>query len=397
MKILSLFDGMACGMLAMQGVGVPIDSYVAFEKDPHAVQTSTHNFPTIDHRGDVFPANFSEFRGFDFLIGGSPCTFWSIAQKNNRETEATGMGWELFQQYARALREAQPTYFIYENNKSMSVAIKESISSTFGFEPTLINSALVSAQTRQRLYWVGRRDIDGTYRPVSVSQPDDRGLLIKDVLDGPESTRVPEYGASGKSRPVTACYMHKGDGEGSLATEAFPVNPNKQVRDYVAEPVRVGALPRPNGEISTSQAFRVYSISGKSVNLTAGGGGAGGKTGLYAVPLLGHATPCAWDENGKPVKATSGSDGKSHAVYEVRGGQITIKGRKCPIRLPDGFYIIRKLTVAECKRLQTVPDSYEFPVSNAQAYKMLGNGWTIEVIKHLILAALADGDDAWLL
>ena len=148
------------------------------------------------------------------------------------------------------------------------------------------------------------------------------------------------------------------------------------------KPNRVGALPRPNGELSTSQAFRVYDISGKSVNLTSGGGGAGGKTGLYAIPVE--------FENDMPTKAISQSDGKTYAVYSAVNGYITIKSKEYPIKLRDGYYIIRKLSVNECKRLQTVPDWYEFPVSNAQAYKMLGNGWTVEVIAHLIRACFKE-------
>ena len=177
MKVLSLFDGMACGMLAMQKAGIEVDSYVAYEIDKYAVQTSTHNFPMIEHKGDVFAADFTEYKGFDFLIGGSPCTYWSIAKTTNRETVASGMGWELFSQYVRALHEAKPMYFIYENNKSMSNAIRASITETFGFEPICINSALVSAQNRQRLYWVGKRNPDGTYSKVHVDQPDDRGSV----------------------------------------------------------------------------------------------------------------------------------------------------------------------------------------------------------------------------
>lgn len=184
MNILSLFDGMACGYIAMLGAGVEVDRYVAFEIDKYAVKTSSHNFPNIEHKGDVFDADFTEYQGFDFLVGGSPCTYWSIAQKNGRETEASGMGWELFQQYVRALHEAKPKYFIYENNKSMSKAIRASIDEAFGFEAVLINSALVSAQNRQRLYWVGRRNADGTYSKVSVEYPIDRGVLLKDVLEG---------------------------------------------------------------------------------------------------------------------------------------------------------------------------------------------------------------------
>lgn len=183
MKILSLFDGMACGALAMQAAGIEIEKYIAYEVDKYAIQTAQHNFPFIEERGDVFKADFTEYVGFDYLIGGSPCTYWSIAQTKNRETVASGMGWELFSQYVRALHEAKPRFFLYENNKSMSAAIRASITETFGFEPILINSALVSAQNRQRLYWCGIRQADGTYRKADIQQPADRGILLKDILE----------------------------------------------------------------------------------------------------------------------------------------------------------------------------------------------------------------------
>jgi DNA (cytosine-5)-methyltransferase 3A len=116
--------------------------------------------------------------------------------------------------------------------------------------------------------------------------------------------------------------------------------------------------------------------------------GAGAKTGLYAIECNPpYATPVEWDESGKPIKAVSAADGKTYTVYEVKDRQITIKGKTYPIKLPDGFYIIRKLTVRECMRLQTVPEWYEFPVSDSQAYKMLGNGWTCSIIAHLIKGA----------
>jgi DNA (cytosine-5)-methyltransferase 3A len=456
MKILSLFDGMACGMLAMQSAGVRVDRYVAFEIDKYAVQTSTHNFPMIEHRGDVFQADFTEFSGFDFLVGGSPCTYWSIAQKNNRETEASGMGWELFSQYVRALHEAKPMYFIYENNKSMSNAIRESITEAFGFEPVCINSALVSAQNRQRLYWVGRRNPDGTYSRVKVEQPEDRGILLREVLDGlalkekanclcgnrggcslghdlekqkhnyvavPVSygrelteremdymvreikggrnhfdfgyiqdgtkdkgacptanvskgvpynvccipVRIPEYGDEDKARPLGANYSNNC---GGFEHRMFSNNPNKQQVDMVAQPVRIGTYQRDDGAMIDHQQTRIYSTEGKSVTLCGNGGGMGAKTGLYAIP----------------TEAVGCEDGKTYTVYQVRDGQITIKGKQYPIKLSDGYYIIRKLTVSECKRLQTVPEWYEFPVSDTQAYKMLGNGWTVEVIAHLIKA-----------
>src|SRR5574344_855215 len=186
MKVLSLFDGMACGMIAMQLAGIEVESYDAYEIDKYAIKTAQHNFPRIKEHGDVFGADFTKYDGVDFLIGGSPCTYWSTAQTKNRETVASGMGWELFSQYVRALHEAKPKYFIYENNKSMSKDIRASIDETFGFEAALINSALVSAQNRQRLYWVGKRNDDGTYSKVMVEQPEDRGILLKDVLDSVE-------------------------------------------------------------------------------------------------------------------------------------------------------------------------------------------------------------------
>ena len=350
MKVLSLFDGMACGMLAFNEVGVEIESYDAYEIDKYAIKTATHNFPIIKENGDVFTAVFTKYRGVDFLIGGSPCTYWSIAQKNNRETEASGMGWELFKQYVRALKEAEPKYFIYENNYSMSAAIRESINNAFGFEAVFINSALLSAQNRKRLYWVGKRNADGTYSKVDVKLPEDRGILLRDILESDEDLTTND-----KAFCLTASY------NGAVAWNTIERNQ----RNVVEEPVRVGALPRPNGELSTSQAKRIYSIDGKSVNLVANGGGEGAKTGLYAVPT-------------------------NKSIYEVKDGTITIRGKQYPIKLADGYYTIRKLTVTECKRLQTVPEWYEFNVSNAQAYKMLGNGWTVAVIAHLIRSALTN-------
>lgn len=129
-KILSLFDGMSCGYLAFQKSNVPIDRYVAYEIDEDAIKVSSHNFPDIERNGDVFKGDFTQYAGFDFLIGGSPCTYWSLAQTRNREVHAEGLGWELFSQYVRALHESKPKYFIYENNKSMSDAIRRSIDQT---------------------------------------------------------------------------------------------------------------------------------------------------------------------------------------------------------------------------------------------------------------------------
>ena len=409
-KVLSLFDGMACGMIAMQLAGVEVESYDAYEIDKYAIKTAQHNFPMIKEHGDVFDADFTQYDGVDFMVGGSPCTYWSIAQTKNRETVASGIGWELFSQYVRALHEAKPKYFIYENNKSMSKEIRASIDKEFGFEAVLINSALVSAQNRQRLYWVGKRNDDGTYSKVLVEQPEDRGILLRDILENgtvwqeksynlttrccgaiPEDTlkrhrhtMVAEpieprcvaqrgrYPENPKSRvaglPTEQMFEARQDGKTNTLTTV-------QKDNLVAEPVRIGTIENDaKNPTHDSQQYRVYSPDGKGVTLCGNGGGLGAKTGLYAIPTM-------------PVKEAT-SIGKEITIYEVKDGKITIKGKQYPIKLKDGYYIIRKLTVRECMRLQTVPEWYEFPVSDSQAYKMLGNGWTCEVIAHLIRSAI---------
>ena len=339
MKVLSLFDGMSCGMLAMLEAGVKVDRYVAYEIDKYAVRTSSHNFPMIEQRGDVFQADFTEFAGFDWLVGGSPCTYWSTAQTKNRETVASGMGWELFSQYVRALHEAKPKYFIYENNKSMSKAIRASIDETFGFEAVLINSALVSAQNRQRLYWVGKRNDDGTYSKVLVEQPEDRGILLRDILETGVCWRD-------KSYTLDANY-YKGGIEYSPLDNCDVVITDNNIRCSYKD----GS--------GTAMGYSVYFDDVKSPTVISG--------------------------NAARMKIIERvSDKKQYLFYEVRNGLITIKGKQYPIKLKDGYYIIRKLTVRECMRLQTVPEWYEFPVSDSQAYKMLGNGWTVDVIAHIL-------------
>ena len=320
-KVLSLFDGMACGMIAFKQLGIEVDEYHAYEIDKYTIQVSKHNFPEIIHHGDVFEGNFTEYRNFDYLIGGSPCTYWSIAQfADRRETVASGMGWELFSQYVRALHEAKPKYFLYENNKSMSNEIYKSISETFGFEPIMINSALVSAQNRQRYYWVGKRNLDGSYSKVDIKQPEDRGILLRDVIDGMTDREKGRAIIGSTGRTTHREYFKKSQG------------------NMVYEPV---VKPR-----------------------------------FHAIHVE--------FENKIPIKAISETDGKTYSVYCVADGKITIKGQNYPVKLVDGYYIIRKLTVNECKRLQTVPDWFEFPVSDTQAYKCLGNGWTVEVIVYLL-------------
>lgn len=253
------------------------------------------------------------------LIGGSPCTFWSIAQKNGRETEAEGMGWELFKNYLIAKEKFKPDFFLYENNKSAAQAIKDQISHELGVELMYINSALVSAQNRQRFYafnWM-------------VDQPEDRGILLKDVLE------VSVDGQADEMPPVGVGYRNRREDDGKL--------------------------------------YRRFETQGQEK--------ANALTTVQTDSMVAEA-----DVKGC-CKETAGKDA---SVYEVKDGIITIKGRQYPIKLPDGFYIIRKLTPTECERLQTMPDGYTEGVSNAQRYKALGNGWTAEVIIHILNGALKD-------
>lgn len=304
MRILSLFDGISCGRVALDRAGIAVEDYAAFEIDRFAVQTSAKNYPDIRHLGNVFEGDFAQFKGCDLLLGGSPCTYWSIA-KRNRETTCDGEGFKLFMQYVRALNEAQPKYFLYENNYSIHQNIKDEISRQLGVQPIMINSALVPAQQRKRCYWT---NIPG------VIQPADKGIMLNDIID-PEAV-----GWNKKSYCMTANYA------GATLRNTL----ERHQRTMVAVPVRIGDIG------SRSQGHRVYSVYGKSVCLSAQPGGQGGSTGLYRIDL------------------------------------------------PDGDYVIRKLTPIEAERLQTLPDNYTEGVSDTQRYKQVGNGWTVDVIAHIL-------------
>lgn len=145
MNVLSLFDGISCGRLALERANLPAERYDAFEIDKYAIAVSKNNFPDIVQHGNVLDGDFRKFKGYDLLLGGSPCTYWSVAKKN-RETSADGEGFRLFREYLRALEESECRYFLYENNDSIHRNIKEEISRGLGVSPIMINSALVSAQ-----------------------------------------------------------------------------------------------------------------------------------------------------------------------------------------------------------------------------------------------------------
>lgn len=243
MKVLSLFDGISCGMVALERAGIPVERYVAYEIDEAAKTVSNDNYQNIEQCGDVFNADFSQYKGFDLLIGGSPCTYWSIAQSaDKRETTSSGIGFELFMQYVRALHESGCTYFLYENNKSMSKEIKAEITKRLGVEPIMINSALVSAQSRERLYW--------TNIP-NVELPCDKHISLIDIL------------ANDDFKPYNG---------GALIRE----KPN--LEEKTDKMYMIGATNK-----QKSIGCRVYDLHGKAKTLCSQAGGGGAKAGLYLV------------------------------------------------------------------------------------------------------------------
>lgn len=407
MNILSLFDGVSTGMLAMRDAGVEVDNYYAYEIDTAPIKCSKAVWgDKVTQCGDVFKADFAQYKGkIDFLLSGFVCTFFSCAQKKNREVVAeTGPGWDLFMQTIRAMNESQPKYILFENVASMTKEMMKAISEKVGFEPVMINSALVSAQVRKRYYWVGKRNPDGTYSKINVEQPEDKHVLLKDILESGFVDRDKAYCLKhqlGNARdyfvknhtqiafePVTAYgvgYRNRREDDGKLYRR-FETHAEEKANCLTSVAtdsmvcIQVGALPRPNGELSTSQAFRIYSIDGKSVTLKANGGGCGGKTGMYAVPLS--------EDEAKEL-----TDRQVSRIYEVTDHKIWIKGKQYPIKLDDGLYWIRPLSVVECCRLQTMPDDYCNSLTKTAAQKALGNGWTKEVIVHLIKSVMID--ESW--
>lgn len=326
MKVLSLFDGISCGQVALERAGIPVEVYYASEVDKHAIQITQKNYPSTIQLGDVTKIDFTKFIGkIDIIIGGSPCQDLSIAKQNREGLH--GERSKLFWTYVEALQIIKPKYFLLENVASMKNEDRDAITETLksiypNVEYTLINSALVSAQQRKRYYWTNWK----------VTQPEDKGLVLKDVLEmdtGTHQTLTERYGLKGfkkdseKANCLTAS-CHKGYGNDGTT--------------LVAQPIRIGNLQG----VGTGQANRIYSVQGKSVCLNANGGGGGAKTGLYKIDL------------------------------------------------PDGDYIVRKLIPIECERLQTLPDNYTDGISNTQRYKALGNGWTVDVIAHIFKELLND-------
>ncbi|MCH5298057.1 MAG: DNA (cytosine-5-)-methyltransferase [Ruminococcus sp.] len=376
MKVLSLFDGISCGMVALERAGIPVERYVAYEIDKYAIKVSQKNYPQIEHCGNVFNVDYTRYKGFDLLIGGSPCTYWSIAN-NNRETTPDGEGGKLFMEYVRALKESGCRYFLYENNYSIHKNIKAFISEQLEVQPIMINSTLVSAQQRKRCYW--------TNIP-NVAQPKDKGILLKDIIgsgiaerdksrcftaSGGRTTTREFFGHSQGQMIAEPVIIQRGHGfnKGGIKSDKSPTltaNGSWQDNNHIAEPI---LLNTKNGK---SQTIKATSSNVSIANITTKGNH--GATGVAIMV----------NDSEKSIKQN---------IYSVKNGEISFipkygiaKGQEktYKVNLPDGKYIIRKLTPIEAERLQTLPDNYTEGISNTQRYKCIGNGWTVDVIAHIL-------------
>lgn len=305
LNVLSLFDGISCGQVALARAGIPVANYYSSEIDENAIKVTQHNFPKTIQLGNVSQIKGSNLPKIDLLIGGSPCQGFSFAGKMLNFNDPRS---KLFFDFVRLIKECDPKYFLLENVR-MKKEWQNVISGHLGVKPIEINSSLVSAQNRIRHYW--------TNIPVN-ELPDDKGILLKDIV---EKGNIPEkYKVSDSGGAITFMPVNKHSSKNGLVCLGGAMKPSH--RFWVN-----------NGKIlqrNFSQGNRVYSDSGKTPTLNANNGGIGGKTGLYKI---------------------------------------------------DG--VIRKLTRLECERLQTIPNGYTNLISESQAIKAIGNGWTVDVISHI--------------
>jgi len=308
MKVLSLFDGISCGRVALERAGLHVSRYVAYEIDQDAINVSAWNWPEIEHEGSVEGADLTKYKGFDMVIGGFPCTDLSIG-KNNREG-LKGKHSRLFWEQVRAIKEINPRYFLVENNYRMPKKDEAIITETLGRGAIHINSAKVSAQNRDRLYW--------TNIP-NVSQPDDKGLVLADILEAEVNLKY-YHGEAGLNY-----FFEEGVKESFRTGKLIDPDTNKS---RTLTSVMAKGLPHNGLKANTlcgssrvsdladgAQSGRVYDVNAKSVCLQSGGGGMGANTGLYAMPmnvgnLKGNSQGYrVYDQKGKGATLTTNGGG----------------------------------------------------------------------------------------
>lgn len=387
MNILSLFDGISCGMVALERAGIKVDKYYSSEVDKHAIAISEKNYKKIVRLGDVTKWKDwdIDWSSIDLLIGGSPCQGFSFAGKQlNFKDERS----KLFFEYVEILehiKEQNPKVLFLLENVRMKKEYRDVITRFLKVEPILINSSLVSAQDRKRLYWT---NIKG------VEQPQDKGLLLKDIVHEytdfkymlPDSQNewlkkngqfqldknYSSIASIDSEKAITMTARQYASWNGNFKFEELnryivPFDKTLQILEKEIEKGKVGYFN------TDSQGNRIYYIHDKSVTLCGAAGGKGAKTGLY---LFGCITPDRVEKHKNGQRFSEGDKFYTLTVQDKHGVLI------------EGY--IRKLTPIECERLQTLPDGYTEAeikgksVSDNQRYKMLGNGWTVDVIAHIL-------------
>ena len=361
MNVLSLFDGMSCGQIALDQLGIPVDKYFAAEIDKYAIKVAKANYPDMVHLGDVRDVRtkhnalhamnengVGDLYDIDLLIGGSPCQGFSFAGKqlNFDDPRST-----LFFEYVRLLKALNPRYFLLENVK-MKKESQDIISEYLGVEPIEINSNLVSAQNRKRLYW--------TNIPVD-RLPEDKGIVLADILEDGATDRQ-------KSHCIDANYW-----KGGNLKSYFKKNRRQLVFDGEVKGARIvnrrldeNGKRKDNDKSIPLQAQLELRLDDKAGCLTTVQ-----KDSVVAYPLILQKAR-GYNKGGLKAK-----DGKTPTV------STSAWEHNNHLTMDEGI-TWRKLTPTEVERLQTVPDGYTDHVSNTQRYKMLGNGWTVEVIKHIM-------------
>jgi len=333
MNVLSLFDGMSCGRIALERANIKVNKYYASEIDKYAIKVSQANFHDIQHIGDVtqiLKRSHLHNESIDLLLGGSPCQGFSFAGNRLNFDDPRS---KLFWHYVNVLRVLKPKYFLLEN-VMMNQESQDVITKELGVKPIMINSSLLSAQNRKRLYW--------TNIPFDI--PKDAGIVLKDILQDP-SEIDPKFFYGNKSIE----YMERGN-------EKWQQAGSRRADGYTQDP-------------SKDKSFTLTANFHKGVPYNYFN-----DTRFHDCQQIGTAN----DINGHDIlKRIYSVNGKSPTLNTMQGGN-----REPKIALNDTHY--RKLTPVECERLQTVPDNYTNHVSNTQRYKMLGNGWTIDIIAHIL-------------
>ena len=368
MNVLSLFDGCSSGQLALERANIPVDNYFASEIDKYAITVTQANFPDTFQWGDVTKIKVPTKGSIDLLMGGSPCTGFSFAGKQLNFDDPQS---KLFFHFVEILSLVRPKYVLLENVR-MKKEYQDTISYHMGFEPQALNSKWLSGQNRYRLYWWGKLQSDGTYKQIPIPKMVDKKITMQDILEDGYATNE-MTSQDGKSHCLTARYngaVWWNSIERKQRTMVLKDNPTMS-KDGL---IRVGTADLKGHD----SIRRVYAQEGKAPTLTTMQGG-------HREPkvAIGRIVNRRLDENGTRKddqldlpftrQLEVRDDDKSNCLTTVQKDNVVVS--------KDMW---RKLTPLECERLQTLPDNYTNHVSNSQRYKMIGNGWTVDVIAHIL-------------